>query len=335
MSTTLIVLSGIVRFVSAAYFNNALMSSSLTITACCGASPLPAAGNAAIAIVRIRRPFFSITTSLLFHLDQLNRHAIGPLDHGGPHTSRRVDLFEELDALSFQPAHGTVEVGNTQGPVIDDVPPRADQSSAGPRPDQNGDVVEVHAAGRLPDETRKLEERGPGRRSGGRLGRRTAPALWKRGTEVLDVPAHGTQRMLVIHVHVVEPLHLTGLCVLDQRAVWTAEIPEASLPGRRSALRPQFQDLLLRRKSGQRVARHVDELSIGSVPHLGDLEAHRAKSLVVLARVWSVPAEVPDRRLWSGQLGLWRRVDFREEQIEVAGFDGFVTIEHRLTRRRW
>jgi hypothetical protein len=67
-----------------------------------------------------------------------------------------------------------------------------------------------------------------------------------RRTEVRHVPLHRAQWMLVIHVHVVEPLRGASLRVLDHSAVGTAEVAEAeaALARRLHALRSHLQNLL-------------------------------------------------------------------------------------------
>src|SRR5207253_10487536 len=108
-----------------------------------------------------------------------------------------------------------------------------------------------------------------------------------------DIPRDRAQRVLMIHVNVIEAFYLAGLRILDERVVRAAEIAEAALSRRLHALGSHFQDLLLRWKPRQRVAGHVDELAIGGVPHLRDFQALRAQLLVVLARLGSIPATMP------------------------------------------
>jgi len=105
-----------------------------------------------------------------------------------------------------------------------------------------------------------------------------------------------------------------ALRILDHRVVWAPQVPEPALSGRLRFLGPQPEDLLLGRERlcrqerirGPRQLRHVgghvDELAVVAVPHLSDLQAHRAKLLVVLLRVRRVPAEVPHRALGRCQL---------------------------------
>src|SRR2546427_2263074 len=106
------------------------------------------------------------------------------------------------------------------------MPPGADKAASGPWANQNGDVIEHDASGRLANKSRKLEERRPGGRGIGpfavsrvRCNWSTASALRHGRTEVSDIPGDRAQRMLMIHVNVIEALHLAGLSVLDQRAV--------------------------------------------------------------------------------------------------------------------
>ena len=266
----------------------------------------------------------------------------GPFDHRRARVAPRMDLLEELDVLALQPRDGRVEVGRAQRPVVVDLAARADQAAARPRPDRNRDVVEVDAAGRVAHEA-GLRKRGPGRRRVG-LGvavaaRRRRPAAPPRPCGIVaprcvDVPLHRAARMLVVHVHVVEALGRARLRVLDHRAVRAAQIAEAALPRRLHALRAHLENLFLRRQPGQRVARHVDQLAVGRVPHLRDRQPHLAEVLVVLARVGRVPAEVPHRRLRSGQLVLRRRRDLGEEDVDVAGLHRLEPVEGRLRRRQ-
>ena len=100
--------------------------------------------------------------------------------------------------------------------------------------------------------------------------------------------------MLVIHVHVIEALDGASLGVLDHGAIGSAQVAEAAFARRLGPLLAHFEDLLLRRQPGQRVARHVHQLAISGVPHLRDVQSHLAELLVVLARVRRVPAEMPD-----------------------------------------
>src|SRR5713101_1606944 len=178
-----------------------------------------------------------------FHFNELNRDSIGPLKHGRPRVGPRVDLLEELDAFALQPGHSRCQIRDAEGPVINDMPAWADQPAARPRPDQNGDVVEHDAPGRLAHKTRKLGERRPRWRgvqpfavpTGGC--RRSASGGWRDGrTEVGGIPLDRAQRVLMIHVYMIEAFHLAGLSVLNQRAIGAPEIAEASLSGRLRAL---------------------------------------------------------------------------------------------------
>src|SRR2546427_95921 len=76
-----------------------------------------------------------------------------------------------------------------------------------------------------------------------------------RCSKMHDVPLDRTQRVLMIHMDVIEPLDLAGLSIFDQRIVWASKIPKTSLARRRDSLGAQFQNLFLRRQSGQRIAR--------------------------------------------------------------------------------
>ena len=110
----------------------------------------------------------------------------------------------------------------------------------------------------------------------------------------------------------IEAFYRASLSIFDQRVVWAAEIAEAALSRRLHALGAHFQDLLLCWKPRQRVAGHVDELAVRGVPHLRDLQAFRAELLVVLARIRSIPAEMPHRGLRPGELCLGGRIDLGE-----------------------
>src|SRR5690242_20813185 len=77
---------------------------------------------------------------------------------------------------------------------------------------------------------------------------------------MFDVPLNRAQRMFVIHVHVVEALHLAGLRVFDERTVGSAQITETALPRWLHALGAHLQDLLLRGRPGQGVAGHITSL---------------------------------------------------------------------------
>ena len=139
----------------------------------------------------------------------------------------------------------------------------------------------------------------------------------------------------MIHVNVIEALDCAGLSVLDQRVVGATEITEAALPRRLHALGSHFQDLLLRGKPRKRVAGHVDELAVRSVPHLRNLEALSAEILVVFTRIGRIPAEVPDSGLRPVQFCLGWCIDLGEEQIKVAGLDRRVAVEGGLRGRDW
>src|SRR5579872_7155616 len=123
------------------------------------------------------------------------------------------------------------------------MPACADEPTARPRANQNGNVVEHNTAGRLANKTRKLEKRRPGGRgirpfaiSRVRCKRSTAGALRHGCTEVSDVPLDRTQGVLMIHVYVIEAFYLAGLSVFDQCVVRAAEIAEAPLSRRLHAL---------------------------------------------------------------------------------------------------
>src|SRR5215471_10090271 len=107
--------------------------------------------------------------------------------------------------------------------MIDEVSAGADEPAARPRSNRDRDVVEEHVAGGIANKAWKLEEGRPGGRRvrplavpGGRSWRRAGGGWRNGGAEVCRVPLHGAQRVLVIHMDVVEPLHLTALSVFDQ-----------------------------------------------------------------------------------------------------------------------
>ena len=124
--------------------------------------------------------------------------------------------------------------------MVDNVPACADEAATRPRPDRNRDVIEEYGAGGIPDKTRKLGKRRP--RGGsvwllavaGRL-RRAAGIRRDRCSKMHDVPLDRTQRVLMIHMDVIEPLDLAGLSIFDQRIVWASKIPKTSLARRRDS----------------------------------------------------------------------------------------------------
>jgi len=100
--------------------------------------------------------------------------------------------------------------------MINEMPACADESAARPRPDQNVDVVEHDA----PDGSRTK----PGNLAndghvGGPYSCLQSPVAGAAGapplpsvccTQVGDIPLDRTQRVLMIHVYVVEPFHLAA-----------------------------------------------------------------------------------------------------------------------------
>src|SRR5262249_24212380 len=106
----------------------------------------------------------------LFHFDNLDGDAIGALDHRRTLAAPRFDLLEELHALAFQPRDGLVEIGGAHGPVIHQLAACAHQTAAGPRADEDRDVVDVDAAPPLAAGPAPRER--PVKRGGGR------PGLW-------------------------------------------------------------------------------------------------------------------------------------------------------------
>src|SRR5580765_5552360 len=78
----------------------------------------------------------------LLHFDELDRDAIRPLDHRRARVAPRVDLFEELHVLALQARDGGVQIRRAQRPVVVDLPARADEAAARPRPNRDRDVVE-------------------------------------------------------------------------------------------------------------------------------------------------------------------------------------------------
>src|SRR5437868_2086785 len=163
--------------------------------------------------------------------------------------------------------------------MVNEMPARADEPASGPRPNQNADIVEHDAPGRLANKTRKLKERGPRWRAVQpfaiprvRCDGRTTATLRIGRTKVGYIPLDRTERVLMIHVYVVESFYLSALSVLNHRAVRAPEIPEAPLTSRLRTLGSHFDDLLLCWESRQCVARHVNQLAVGCVPHLSDFQ---------------------------------------------------------------
>src|SRR5690349_5665151 len=169
---------------------------------------------------------------------------------------------------------------------------RTDEPAAGPRANQDGDIVEHDASRRLADKSRKFEERRPCRRGirpfaviGVRRYCSAAGTLRYGRAQMSDVPGDRAIGVLVIHVNMIEALDGAGLSVLDERVVRSAKIAEAALPRRLHAFGAHLQDLLLRGEPGQSIAGHIDELAVSSVPHLRDFQALGAEVLIVFAGV--------------------------------------------------
>src|SRR5260370_42445089 len=92
---------------------------------------LPAWITAARNRCRGRRPQIerSPITRGSFGLDQFQGFAAGAFDHDRASIVERVELFEEGDALAAQFLHPRVEIGDTQGDVVLQLPARADERS--------------------------------------------------------------------------------------------------------------------------------------------------------------------------------------------------------------
>src|SRR5213080_4639548 len=154
-------------------------------------------------------------------------------------------------------SRATVDVkSETLSAQWSNVPSCADKAAARPRPDGNRDVIEEYGAGGIPDKTRKLGKRWP--RGGsvwllavaGRL--RRSPGIRRdRCSKMHNVPLDRTQRELMIHMDVIEQLDMAGLNIFDQRIVWASKIPKTSLARRGDSFGAQFENLFLRRQSGQ------------------------------------------------------------------------------------
>ena len=164
-----------------------------------------------------------------------------------------------------------------------------------------------------------------------------APASPRRAAgsfraEMQAVPLHRAHRMLVIHVHVVEALGGARLRVLDHRAVRPAQIPEAALPRRLRPFRPQFENLLLRWKTWQRVARHVHERAVRSVPHLRDLQAHRRGSDRCTCASWAYSTRSATPRSAGRSVRSAAASPPSEQDVDVAGLDRLEAVVGRLRR---
>src|ERR1043166_5972500 len=119
---------------------------------------------------------------------------------------------------------------------------RADEAAAGPRADGNGNVVKEKSDAEGTDET-GLREGWPRRRRvkllaipGRQRSRRAGASLRQRSAEMRDVPLHRADRVLVVHVHVVEPFDSAGLRVFDHDAVGAAQVAKAAVARRLHAL---------------------------------------------------------------------------------------------------
>src|SRR5712691_9699958 len=189
----------------------------------------------------------------LLHFDELDCDPVGSLDHSRAQAAPRADLLERLYPFALQSRHRCWQIRCAERPVINNLSARADEAATRPRANQDRDVAEADAAGWVAHET-GFRKRRPRRRRV-QLGmaiavrRRywpSAASLRDRSTEVRRVPLHRAQRVLVIHVYVVETLRGASLRVLDHRAVGAAEVAEAALARRLHALRPHLENLLLR-----------------------------------------------------------------------------------------
>src|SRR5438105_1937862 len=135
--------------------------------------------------------------------------------------------------------------------MVDDLATSADESATRPGSNRNRDIAEIYPTGRFPDETGLCKRRPrrwrirhrPAIATRRRL--RSAAALRHRCAQMADIPLHGANRMLVIHVDVIETFDVPGLRIFDQRSVGTSKVAEASLPCGLSSLFPHFEDLFL------------------------------------------------------------------------------------------
>src|SRR5947209_2977991 len=122
--------------------------------------------------------------------------------------------------------------------MVHDLSARADEAAAGPWADGDGDVVEGDVPGRLAHEA-GLGKRGPcGRSVRSRVAvtargrRRGTSSLRHLRAEMRGIPLHRAQRVLVIHVDMIEALDRSGLRVFDHRAVWAAQVAETAFARR-------------------------------------------------------------------------------------------------------
>src|SRR6266536_812182 len=64
------------------------------------------------------------------HFDELDRDAVGSLNHCRAAAAPRVNLLEELDAFGLQPADRRGQIRGAQRPVIDELAARGDEPAA-------------------------------------------------------------------------------------------------------------------------------------------------------------------------------------------------------------
>ncbi len=147
-----------------------------------------------------------------------------------------------------------------------------------------------------------------------------APALWHRRVQMFLVPELRAERILVVHVHVVEALGRHVALHFDERIVRPPHVGEAGAANRLD-VRPLrlFDSLLCQSKdaagTGPRVAVDVDRAAfIGGVERQQrDAVGPQPRHCVPLVR--HVPAEVPHRGL---RLRRRRLIDSREQHEDVV-----------------
>ena len=145
--------------------------------------------------------------------------------------------------------------------------------------------------------------------------------LHHRGVEVLLVPELCAERVLLEHVHMVEPLGRESTQIFDDRAVGSLHVGEAAASRRLHPLDLRFGNLGIgetdhARRAGPGVA--ADEDAAAFVRSIERQELHLRPRLVdfkALARIHRMPAEMPDRGLRRGG---WRRRHLVEQEKDVG-----------------
>src|SRR5262245_22631577 len=128
------------------------------------------------------------------------------------------------------------------------------------------------------------------------------------------VPKLGAKRVLLIHVHVIEPLGRHIALIFDERLVRSAEVRESRSAVWLHALRLRISDLgcsQAKHASGARpcIAAHRYGTALFSRVQRSQRDAIPLVPLERLAHVRYMPAEMPDRRL---RLGCRRMIDSGE-----------------------